>query len=71
MQNIKVTSLLIERLEHIPADSIWAHRASGVRRSLSRMIECFEAGLALDSQNVEELYHLGFQILEQAAKEKS
>jgi hypothetical protein len=39
MNELQVTSMLIERLEHIPADSIWAHRASGVRGQLLRILE--------------------------------
>ena len=62
--------MLIERLEHIPADSIWAHRASGVRGSLLKIIESLENGEMIDPQQYEKLYDLGFRILEAAAKEK-
>jgi hypothetical protein len=62
--------MLIGRLEHIPADSIWAHRASGVRGSLLKMIESLESGGVIDPQQYENLYNLGFRILEAAAKEK-
>lgn len=62
--------MLIERLEHIPADSIWAHRASGVRGSLMRMIENMEIGILVNQQKYENVYNLGFWILEQAANEK-
>jgi len=34
MNGMQVTSMLVERLEHIPAASIWAQRASGARASL-------------------------------------
>lgn len=33
MEIHQVTFMLIERLEHIPVDSIWAQRASGTRGS--------------------------------------
>ena len=62
--------MLIERIEHIPADSIWAHRASGVRGSLLKIIESLENGEMIDPQQYEKLYDLGFRILEAAAKEK-
>ena len=62
--------MLIGRLEHIPADSIWAHRASGVRGSLLKMIESLECGEMIDPSAYEKLYNLGFRILEAAAKEK-
>jgi hypothetical protein len=70
MDTIQVTFMLIERLEHIPADSIWAHRASGVRGSFLKMIESLETGEVIDPQQYEKLYDLGFRILEAAAKEK-
>jgi hypothetical protein len=70
MNRVQVTSLLVERLEHIPADSIWAHRASGVRGSLLKMLETMETGVMIDLQRYEKLHYLGFQILEAAAKEK-
>ena len=70
MDILQVTFMLIERLEHIPADSIWVHRVSGVRGSLLKMIESLETGGVSDPQSYEKLYTLGFRILEAAAKEK-
>ena len=71
MKNALVTSLLLERLEHIPADSIWAHRASGVRGSLLRMLQNLENGEILEDQDVKRLISQGFDILESAAREKT
>lgn len=63
---------LVERLEHLSADSSYAHRASGLRGSLLRTLERIEAGGQLDQEDqarlVEALEH-GFVILELAAKE--
>jgi hypothetical protein len=70
MDLLSITSLLIERLEHIPADSVWAHRASGVRGSLLKMVENSHSGKSIDPKKWDEFYGLGFHILEQAAKEK-
>lgn len=70
MNTIQVTSLLIERLEHIPVDSIWAHRASGLRGSLLKIIEELEAGKESNQQELENLFKLGFYVLEAAAREK-
>jgi hypothetical protein len=70
MKSIQVTSILVERLEHIPADSIWAHRASGLRGALLKLIERLEAGEVVNPQKLDDLCGLGFQILEEAAKEK-
>jgi hypothetical protein len=71
MKNSDVTSLLLERLERIPADSIWAHQASGVRGSLLRMVQQLEDGQELEDQDLKRLISHGFQILERAAREKT
>jgi hypothetical protein len=70
MKKTDVTSMLLERLERIPADSIWAHQASGVRGSLLRMVQQLEDGQDLDGQAMKRLFSRGFQILESAAREK-
>lgn len=70
MDILQVTFMSIERLEHIPADSIWAHRASGIRGSLLKMVESLEIGGVIDPQQYGKLYELGFRILEAAAKQK-
>lgn len=71
MKNSQVTSLLLERLERIPADSIWAHHASGVRGSLLRVVEQLEDGQQVEGPNMKRLISYGFQILESAAREKT
>jgi hypothetical protein len=71
MKSIPVTSLLLERLERIPADSIWAHRASGLRGSLLAMVEQLEEEQVVEDPEVERLITYGFQILENAAREKA
>ncbi len=71
MKNTHVTSLLLERLERIPADSIWAHHASGVRGSLLRMTEQLEDNQQAEDPKMERLISYGFQILESAAREKT
>jgi hypothetical protein len=71
MKNTYVTSLLLERLARIPADSVWAHRASGVRGSLLRMAQQLEDGQELEDQDMQRLISHGFQILESAAREKT
>jgi hypothetical protein len=67
---ITATLMLIERLERISADSIWAHRASGLRGSLLRGLELVkqegqESEIEILSAVVEQGYHL----LEEAARE--
>lgn len=65
--------MLVERLERISADSVWAHRSSGLRGTLLRLIDQVETGgdpansiLASLGQNM----NLGFDMLVKAGKEK-
>jgi hypothetical protein len=71
LKNIHVTSLLLERLERIPADSIWAHRASGLRGSLLAIVEQLQDGQPVEDPEIKWLIAYGFQILENAAREKT
>ena len=69
---LKLTRLLISRLERISADSIWAHRASGHRGMLLRSIDRLEKNPALSAQELEYIERLtneGFFILEQSGIE--
>jgi hypothetical protein len=65
--------LLSSRLERLSADSLWAHRASGVRGALLKLLESLErADLASKPAEAEQLHDLvnyGFRLLENAAKE--
>lgn len=63
--------LLLDRLERVPADSIWAHRASGVRGELLRQLEKLEAGEPLDRPELGKALESGLQILRKAARERS
>jgi hypothetical protein len=71
MKDKLVSSLLLERLERIPADSIWAHRASGVRGALLKMVQQLEHGQQAEHPDMMRLMSYGFQILEKAAREKT
>ena len=59
------SSLLLDRLERITADSPWAHQASGVRASLAKCL----AGESPDPDEINALLFRGFHILEKAASE--
>ncbi|OGO33857.1 MAG: hypothetical protein A2W35_00940 [Chloroflexi bacterium RBG_16_57_11] len=68
--------LLVQRLERISVDSIWARRSSGHRGALLRWIEQFEG---LDGQvellpeekiRLRSLVDTGFRLLERAALER-
>jgi hypothetical protein len=65
----KLMLLLLTRLERISVDSYWAHRASGVRGALLRMLELTENG-SQDSKS-DALIAMGFEILREAALEKT
>jgi hypothetical protein len=70
--NLKFIKRLADRLEHLSADSTYAHRASGLRGSLLRYMERIEAGGRMDREEqaqLDELMEDGFHILELAAKE--
>lgn len=60
--------MLTERLERISADSVWAHRASGVRGSLLRLLEEEEKGHPPDRQALSLAVTTALHILTQAAK---
>ncbi len=77
-QQIVLARLLVSRLERLSADSYWAHRSSGLRRSLIKMLEHVEAtgqieyGPIEKLEEMEKLKHLmdkGFDVLEKAARE--
>ena len=67
---IPLLQLLHARLEKISADSVWAHRASGVRGSLIRMMEKIERGRRVSPSDLKQIMDMGFHILQKAAKEK-
>lgn len=70
MKKNHVSFLLLERLERIPADSIWAHHASGVRGSLLTVLLQLESDQHADHPEMMRLISYGFEILEKAAREK-
>ena len=81
---IEQARLLAARLERLTPDSPWAHKASGCRGTLLRLIERLERGLHLQSPSrrtptppkpadllaLEAAIQHGFQILESAAKDR-
>lgn len=70
-KGLETAQMLVTRLERLSADSFWAHRASGIRGSLLRVIELIEQGY--DSEiimvKLEDLLLEGFAILEKGALE--
>ena len=73
---IDAATLLASRLERLSADSIWAHRASGIRGALLRAIETMKEDCAPESRitttqlsQIKQSINWGFDILEKAALE--
>jgi hypothetical protein len=67
--NDKLIRMLLPRLERISVDSYWAHRASGVRGALTKLLEQMETGAAVDPAVLKNNITIGFDILQEAAEE--
>ncbi|PWH13163.1 MAG: hypothetical protein DDG60_10765 [Anaerolineae bacterium] len=61
--------LLAARLERLSVDSIWARRASGLRRSLVKAVEAADAGQEWPAEQLDMLIERSFDILRKAARE--
>lgn len=61
--------LLAARMERLSVDSIWARRASGIRRALIKSIEAEEAGQELADEQLDLLIEHSFEMLRRAAME--
>jgi hypothetical protein len=71
-KDVALVKRLIDRLEHLSADSTYAHRASGLRGSLLRYVERIESGDRMDRHvqaQLDQLVEYGFEILILYAKE--
>ncbi|MCK6583146.1 MAG: hypothetical protein L6Q49_08625 [Anaerolineales bacterium] len=67
---IRTLLFLLSRLERISPDSVLAHRASGIRGAMLRMVETLEKDKAGSNTEVEKLIENGYSVLEKAAEEK-
>jgi hypothetical protein len=67
--NIRLIRLLLARLERISVDSYWAHRASGVRGALVKLLGQMERGETIDVASLQKNLQVGFEVLEKAAGE--
>jgi len=65
---LKQVELLINRLERLSSDSIWAHRASGIRGSLLEFKEELSSRNQVFSVDLDRILAQGFFILGEAAK---
>lgn len=66
--DLQLLRVLSERLERISADSVWAHRASGVRGSLLRILDETDDGAFPDPSVIAKILATAFRILEGAAR---
>jgi len=66
----KLITMLLNRLERISVDSVWAHRASGLRGSLLRELDQLQSGEEPDVASLRALISTAFYILHEAAKLK-
>jgi hypothetical protein len=69
-EETRLIKLLLERLERVSVDSYWAHRASGIRGGLLKLLEELEKGTPAGQANPSELISSAFDILTRAAREK-
>jgi hypothetical protein len=74
---LEQTRLLVQRMERIYVDSIWARRSSGHRGNLLKWVEylekCNKSGEPIPSNEMERLQSLldeGYAFLEKAAQER-
>ena len=68
--HLHLIRMLTDRLERISVDSIWAHRASGIRGSLLRLLDEGEKGHQPDPKTVSLVVTSALYILTQDAKQK-
>lgn len=66
---IELLKMLAGRLERLSVDSIWARRASGLRRSVIKAVEAIDTGDIPPSDQLDMLIERSFQILRNAARE--
>jgi len=67
---LRTLRFLLARLERISADSVVAHRASGVRGAMFRVLDQLEGGDDVSNGEVKRLLKSGYALLYRAAKEK-
>jgi hypothetical protein len=68
-RSIELLRLLADRLERLSADSHWAHRASGLRGSITKLLEQTDAGVPVAARRLNLQTKAAFEILREAAQE--
>ena len=67
---LRTLRMLLARLERISADSVTAHRASGVRGAMLRVIDQLEKQEQVPDYDMRRLIESGYVLLERAAQER-
>lgn len=67
---LRTLRFLLARLERISADSVTAHRASGLRGGILRVIDQLEKQEQVPVYEVKRLIESGYILLERAARER-
>jgi len=68
-RQVELLRLLVARLERLSADSRWAHRASGLRGNLLRVLEAIDSGERVTAARLDVLVESAFDLLRKAAQE--
>lgn len=68
-RQVSLLRMLTERMERLSADSIWARRASGLRRSLVKSLELIDGDGLETSEHVQDLIEHSIEMLRKAAQE--
>ena len=67
---LRTLRMLLARLERISADSVTAHRASGIRGGMLRVIDQLEKQEEVSEYVMKRLVESGYLLLQRAAEEK-
>lgn len=68
-EHAQTLRFLLARLERISADSVTAHRASGVRGAMLRVLDQLEKQEPVREDDVRRLIEGGYVLLQRAAEE--
>jgi hypothetical protein len=68
-RQVELLRLLVARLERLSADSRWAHRASGLRGNLLKVLEAIDSGGRVTAASLDLLIESAFDLLRKAAQE--
>lgn len=68
-KQIELIRMLTSRMERLSVDSIWARRASGLRRSLVKTLERIDNNEPETTAHLHELIIQSFEMLKNAARE--